>query len=415
MENKSNPTNNQEKSILDQIISNQTAEEVANLNVVQIINDLFSELNERERDVLVRRFGLHGNGKETLENIGVAHGLTRERIRQIETVGVKKLLQLRNLEQYIAGLKKVIQQLLEEHGGFMERDYLIKNLVKFSTASGKGQKQGEDFHKNYLEFLISKLLHADFSEVNSSKNLKSLFKLKYKELDHIEEFCEELLDKVKEAKKILSTKEIVDLVKGEVVAYKKHEDKLLSASGDIIDVSEALKNPFHDEDSDLVNTHKVIYSALRASKKIEQNKFGHWGHDNWREIKPKTINDKVYLVLKNAGKPMHFAEIADVINKMEFDHKKANAATVHNELILDKKYVLVGRGLYALKEWGYKQGTVADVVENVLRSSGEPLDRDEIINRVLEQRTVKRATIILALMDKAKFDKQDGKYMLKTA
>lgn len=399
-----------EKSILDQIIDNHTAEEVANLNVVAIINDLFSELGDRERDVLTRRFGLHGQGKETLENIGSAHKLTRERIRQIETVGVKKLLQLKNLESYISGLKKVIYQLLEEHGGFMEKDYLINSLVKFSAAGTKNKTADEQQHKNYLDFLISKLLRTEFSEVNNSKTLKSLFKLKYQELDHVEEICEELIEKIKEAKKIMTTGEIFDVMTQEIDSYKKHQDKLMPITNPVIDVSQVLDNILFKEDVDLINANKALYSVLQAVKKVEQNKFGHWGHDSWRDIKPKTINDKVYLVLKNNGKPMHFAEIADKINLIGFDGKKANPATVHNELILDKKYVLVGRGLYALKEWGYNQGTVADVIENVLLSSGESLTRDEIIKRVLEQRKVKKATIVLALMDKTKFKKEGNKY-----
>ncbi|MFA6454812.1 MAG: HTH domain-containing protein [Patescibacteria group bacterium] len=153
---------------------------------------------------------------------------------------------------------------------------------------------------------------------------------------------------------------------------------------------------------------------MQAAKKIEQNKFGLWGINDWREIKPKTINDKIYLILKNSGKPMHFAEIADRINQISFDKKKANAATVHNELILDEKYILVGRGLYGLKEWGYQKGTVADVIEKIIAESGQPLNREEIINKVLEQRIVKKATINLALMNRDKFEVTgDGKYKIK--
>ena len=110
---------------------------------------------------------------------------------------------------------------------------------------------------------------------------------------------------------------------------------------------------------------------------------------------------------------MHFAEIADRINKIEFDKKKANAATVHNELILDNKYVLVGRGLYGLKEWGYKKGTVAQVIKEILEASGEPMSRDELIEKVLDKRMVKKTTIILALMDKEMFERAGDKYKLK--
>ena len=113
------------KSILDQILLNQKVEEVAKLNAVEIINNLFSELNERESDIIVRRFGLHGEKKETLENIGNVHNLTRERIRQIETYSIKKLQQLDILEKHLHSLKKIIVALIEEHGGLMEKEYLL--------------------------------------------------------------------------------------------------------------------------------------------------------------------------------------------------------------------------------------------------------------------------------------------------
>ena len=109
---------------------------------------------------------------------------------------------------------------------------------------------------------------------------------------------------------------------------------------------------------------------------------------------------------------MHFEQIAEQINEIGFDGKKANAATVHNELILDDKYVLVGRGLYGLKDWGYKKGTVTDVIEEIMNEVKQPLTRDEIIAKVLEKRYVKKATIVLALMNKEKFAKAEGKYSL---
>jgi len=398
------------KSILDQILTNQKAEEIANLNSVEIINNLLNELNERDRDILSRRFGLHGEEKETLENIGKVHNLTRERIRQIETTGVKKLRQLDSLNEHIKGLKKVITQLLEEHGGFMEKDYLLNSLVIFSV-DGAGLKKNENLHKNHLDFLISKLLHDEFEEIVDSKLFKDLFKFKYLVLDHLEELAKEFIEKIEQTKQVFTTVNLINFLK-ELEKFKANIDKFQSGSN--LDISNVLKMKSFDEDAEFINQHKTLYSAIQALKTIEQNKFGHWGVDEWREVKPKTINDKIYLILKNNGKPMHFVAITEKINEISFDAKKANAATVHNELILDNKYILVGRGLYSLKEWGYKTGTVADVVVEILKNNPEGLTRDGIIEEVMKQRLVKRATIILALMNKDKFEKsENGKYRLK--
>jgi hypothetical protein len=391
-------------------MTNHQAEQVASLDAVELISDLFGELNERERDILIRRFGLHGKEKETLENIGQVHKLTRERIRQIETSAVKKLRQLKNLENYIAGLKKVIVQLMEEHGGLMEREYLLNNLVNFSVTNARGGEQEKTTHKNHLDFLISRLLHDHFEEVMNSKLFSDFYKLKHQTIDHVEELTEELLSAIKKIDKIYKTEDMIKLI-SELDSFKKNQEKMETPNN--LDISNVLKNDFFEENIDLVNSNKATYSILQAAKAIKQNKFGHWGLDEWREINPKTINDKIYLVLKNNGKAMHFVSITDKINEIGFDDKKANAATVHNELILDAKYVLVGRGIYSLKEWGYKNGTVADVIEDVLKNSGMALTRDEIINKVLEQRQVKKATIILALMNREKFTKTNGKYQLK--
>ncbi|HAM87941.1 MAG: RNA polymerase sigma factor [Candidatus Falkowbacteria bacterium GW2011_GWC2_38_22] len=397
-------------SILDQIIDTQKAEEIARLDAVEIIDNLFSELSKRERDVIIRRYGLHGNGKETLESIGAAHELTRERIRQIESSSVRKLQQLKNLDKYINNLKKVIYQLLEEHGGLMEKEYMLETLVGFSINGFKVESENKAIHKNYLNFLITKLLHKEFEEGSSSKHFKESYRLKFKEIDHLQELAEQLIEHIKESKRVFKTDELIKKII-EFESYIKNKEKF-SIPGSI-DISWTLNRDLFEEDAEFINKHKILYSILRAVKKIEQNKFGDWGIHNWREIKPKTINDKIYLIFKSHKKPMHFVEIADRINKIGFDAKKANPATVHNELILDGKYVLVGRGLYGLKEWGYKNGTVVNVIEEIFNESEkELLTRDEIVEKVLAKRMVKKATIILALMNKDKFAKEDGKYRL---
>jgi len=253
-------------------------------------------------------------------------------------------------------------------------------------------------------------MDSEFEELAGQKFFKDSYKLKYQSLEHLESLAEEMFLKIQEPKKILKTEELINLLtKSEV--YNKNSEKFNANCN--IDISNVLANDFFDEPLDIINNNKILYSLLRSLKKVDQNKFGHWGINNWREIKPKTINDKIYLVLKDHGKPMHFTEIANRINEVNFDNKKANAATVHNELILDKKYILIGRGLYSLREWGYEKGTVVDVIIDVLSGVDGYVSRDEIINKVLEKRIVKKTTIILALMNKEIFKKVSGGYVLE--
>ena len=111
----------------------------------------------------------------------------------------------------------------------------------------------------------------------------------------------------------------------------------------------------------------------------------------------KGIRDHAYLVVKRHGSPMHFREVAESIKNLF--NRKAHEATTHNELIKDCRFVLVGRGMYALQEWGYVPGVVKDVLKDILGKHG-PLSQNEIIERVRKERYVKDNTIIVNLQDR---------------
>ena len=149
---------------------------------------------------------------------------------------------------------------------------------------------------------------------------------------------------------------------------------------------------------------------LRLSKHIGSNSLGEWGLARSPSIKPRGIRDLAYLVLRKGGKPLHFTEVAEEIEKM-FD-REAHVATTHNELIKDDRFVLVGRGLYALSEWGYTSGVVRDVIRNVIKEKG-PLAKDELIKEVLRQRQVKENTVYVNLQNLRYFKKDSrGRYAL---
>lgn len=397
------------KSILDTIIDSTIREEAAMLDSQMVLDNLFSDLRDKERDVLSQRFGLRKNRKVTLEAIGKNYGLTRERIRQIENTAIKKIKQHNDFNRMTAQLKHVGSALLEEHGGIMQEDYLVLNLSHISRLARQNAETEMEILNNHYQFILQKLLADDFDQVKEGEHYHTLWKLKFADTDHVEEVLQVLLGQLEELQRVHTTEDIILLLKNHEV-YNRHRSRLEVSNN--FDISRVIKQPRYNEDFDLINEHKAVYSLLRAAKKLEQNKFGFWGLTHWPEITPKTINHKIYLVMKHHGKPLHFKEIAERINDISFDHKRANPATVHNELILDEKYVLIGRGIYALKEWGYSDGTVVHVVEEVLREAGAPLAKDAIIERVLEKRMVKPATINLALMDREKFIREEGKYRL---
>lgn len=376
-------------------------------DTIDIINNLFYGLSAREKDVIIRRYGLHGQKNETLENIGKMHSLTRERIRQIEISSINKIQNSKDLKKYAKNLSACITEIILEHGGLIEKTYLLDILIHFSSNENE---IGRQKHKNYLDFIITKFLFYEFSEINNSKYLKSSYKLKEGDISHFEESIEELIEQIKERKLILTTEKLINLIKN-LNSYNKHSTKFYFETK--IDLSAIYSNKLYQENISLINLNKPIYSLVKAIRKFQQNKFGFWGHEKWSEIIPKNINDKIFLVLSNYKQPMHFKDISEKIEDVNFDNKRVNCATVHNELILDNKYVLVGRGIYGLKEWGYTKGTVSQVIEEIL-SVHKTLSKSEIIEKVLKKRFIKKSTIILALMNKNKFIKdENGNYSLK--
>jgi len=397
------------RSILDTILDDAVREEAAILDSQVILDNLFSVLREKERAVLNMRFGLADAKTSTLEAIGRPYNLTRERIRQIENSAVNKIKKHEEFDKYIASLRHIINSLLEEHGGIMEHQYLIDNLSHLSSLANGEQNINREILENHYSFILNRLLDDEFDYLKENSHYKNLWKLKFAAINHVEEVLDFMIATLEEIKKVLSTDEIIQTVKNSDI-YKKYRERLEVSNN--FDISPVIKNSYFNENPDVINEHKALYSLLRSSNKLKQNKFGHWGIQEWPEITPKTINHKIYVIIKNNRQPMHFRDIAEKINAINFDHKKANPATVHNELILDDKYVLIGRGIYALKEWGYENGTVGDVVEQVIRGAGQPLTKEEIMEKVLQKRLVKKPTINLTLMDRKRFVKENGKYNL---
>jgi len=343
-------------------------------NIKVVVAKLLKSLNDRNRDVVSRRFGLKSGQKETLESIGQEYGITRERVRQIEAASIKQIKdQLRSglyasVEPYI----NLAGSILEEHGGVMTEKELFN---KFSGTSEDTAVNGS------LVFFLN--LQSSFARVSEDDELNTFWALSEQHNTN----CRKAMNSLTEA---LSKKGIV-------------------SESDMVD--------FYNKNVAAKDTSpKFVASIISISKKIGRNAFGQIGLSSWPEIKPRGVKDRAYLVLKRDNKPRHFREIAELINSQGSWGKVANVQTVHNKLIKDGRFVLVGRGLYALKEWGFKAGTVKDVVKDIIKSSDKALGRDQIIKQVLSHRMVKANTIALSLQDRKHFIRNnDGTYTLKKA
>jgi len=339
---------------------------------------LISDLHPRSQDILTRRFGLDNRAPETLEAIGQDHEITRERVRQIVEDGinqVKESVGNRKEQEMLGEIFQLLARVLKESGHVKRQDLFIDALAAQHAS-------------NQVIFL----LHLDDQF------------WKQKETEHVYPFW-------------ASKKEIFDasplVLDGALKHLKEHKEALFFE--DLM--AEYTKNV---GGNDLTLTPRTFASLLEVSKYITRAYNEKWGLREWPEVYPKGMRDKAYVVLKDIGKPLHFVEVAKLIEQLQgslAEQKSRNVLpqTVHNELIKDARFVLVGRGTYALAEWGYNPGTVKDVILQILQENGSSMDKDEIVEKTLGQRQVKESTILLNLQDKACFLKDEqGRYCIVT-
>lgn len=364
-------------SILDRVLSSQHAQAIEGFVPTETFSLLVKSLSTKEQDVVRRRFGLHGAEPETLEQIGAQYHVTRERIRQIENGSVAKILHGKSFKDAIAPVERLILSILNTHGGIMEEDHFFSEALSHAGNTAEQQRA--------LRFILEQLLSSRLEHFAGDATMKPCWKLTAQSLDLVREAIARLAAIVEKNGSPMTQDQLFDAFKLDPL-FQEHTTWF---------------------------TDDTIASYISLSTSLAKNPFGEFGLSSWGAIVPKRMNDKIMLVLKKHGKPMHFTEIAKQINETGFDRRTAYPPTVHNELILNKQYVLIGRGIYALREWGYKPGVVADVLVETLKKEQRPLSRDELVKAVLDQRMVKRNTVLLALTNKKLFNRRaDGTYEL---
>jgi predicted DCC family thiol-disulfide oxidoreductase YuxK/DNA-binding CsgD family transcriptional regulator len=323
------------------------------LDTESIVQEILASIErEREREIIARRFGLFDR-KETLEQIGELLGITRERVRQLEKSVMTRLRSTSNELPHIAEVETALSEALKEAGETARITALGSVLTAENTRTDQSR----------LAFLSE--LTPGIAAISEDDNF------------YASAGTESVHDTASIKKEVAS---LVDVVK---------------KAGTPMDTKELTKA------SSLPNDRYT--TALASISKQLATLNGRWGLVKWPTVNPKNIRDKIYVILAENGKHMHFNEIAEAIKASDFKRKDVTTQAIHNELIKDKRFVLIGRGIYALREWGFKKGTVADIIAQVLREAGEPLHRDEIVKRVLKSRFVKETTILLNLQSKNQF------------
>jgi len=334
----------------------KTTENEQTINLATDVESILAIIDqEREREIITRRFGLFDR-RETLEQIGELLGITRERVRQLEKAILTKLKATAESGKIapINSVEKVIIRELSEMGRVARVQDLADRLLGGTSSQ---------LDRARVAFIAE--LAPGLSVVDQNDNyFHSVGILEYGD-----------------AKKIrLEVDKIVS-------AIKKHGEPLT----------------IEELHAQLSYEHPNYVRALASVSKLLAHLNDNWGLVKWPTVNPKNIRDKIFVILTENGKPMHFSEIAGSIKGSSFKRKDVTTQAIHNELIKDGRFVLIGRGIYALESWGFSRGTVADIIADVLKKSPEPLHRDEIVKRVLKSRQVKETTILLNLQSKDQF------------
>ncbi|MEK7568610.1 MAG: sigma factor-like helix-turn-helix DNA-binding protein [Patescibacteria group bacterium] len=332
----------------------------------QVVKRLLSSLSPRALDVMTKRYGLgEETNRMTLEGIGGTYGITRERVRQIENFALGTIKKSDAFKKETAVFEELNKLVISMGGVVCEEDFLMHISKDVST-------------QNQIYFLL--VLGEQFKREKEDEQFRHRWIVDDKTSMKVH-------DAIKELYKSLSHEDLVP--ESEIVAaFLKH----------LRDVSEEYKN------------EEVTKRWLSISKTIAKNPLGEWGIAESPNVNARGMRDYAYLIIRKHGSPMHFTEVAKSITQVF--GKKAHIATCHNELIKDSRFVLVGRGLYALSSWGYEKGVVRDVIAKVLKKEG-PLAKKDIIDRVLKERYVKENTVFVNLQDPKLFKRtKDGRYAL---
>lgn len=330
-----------------------------------LVKRLISEVPERAREVLVYRFGLGASSdRETLEAIGERWGITRERVRQIEAAGIEAIRNSKAFNEATPAFDE-LSEYMKSLGSIVPEDALLEGLA------------ADEKSRNRYRFLL--VVGSAFFRERETDEFYARWHVDQKTAGKVHEALSSL--------------------------YAGLSDTEVLSEGDMLDrFIEELR-----EVNDAYKKEEVLKRWLSLSKHIGSNPLTEWGRSASPAIRTKGIRDYAYLVIKRSGEPMHFSDVAKTISTLFA--KEAHVATTHNELIKDPRFVLVGRGLYALAEWGFQPGVVRDVIKDVLKK--KPLTREEVIEAVKKVRYVKDNTILVNLNDPRYFKRlKNGTYTI---
>ncbi len=272
------------------------------IDIDRLVRDALGVPDLRAKTIILHRYCLGAGApqKRTLADLGNEYNLTRERVRQIEVATLNAIRRRLEADAELIRLLQIVRAYLDDAGNLRRSDLLASDLNVLLKRDAL--KEEELYHK--LHFLA----HVA-GEPNITEGNEEWYPFWYNK-EEARDTAETLVSH------LLKTREQ--------------------------DFGKFLKNIT----SKFNLTEPVVVNHISISKRFMIGPYGDMGADHWPAVNPKTVRDKAHLVLVKEAKPLHFRDIAELVNKMSV--RERAPATVHNELIKDPRFILVGRGTYTL-------------------------------------------------------------------
>ncbi len=335
-----------------------------NYKINQFVKAVLAGLPVRHREVLEGRYGLTSSESKTLAELGGKYNLTRERIRQIEALALKTV-KTKVASVDLASFVSAVLINLKNFGNCRREDLLLNDLVSLAA-----EKEPAALLANKVKFLLEICGEFKFAKETDTHSAHWFINSE-------------------------DQKKSINFVSKVISGWNSKKGGSYGA----VFASTA-------KASNLSDAISMGYASI--FKQVSVNRYGEVGPSAAAEINPKTARDWAYLVLKKEQRPMHFNELAKKVSELKA--APVHAPTIHNELIKDEKFVLVGKGTYSLKEFGIVPGTAREIIAHFIKQHG-PLRPKEVLGHVLKDRLFKENTILINLQNKKHFKRlEDGRY-----
>ena len=351
-------------------------------NLPLIIREILNQhSDERLWTIVQRRFGLQDTIQLTLEELGIAFGVTKERVRQLEQIALKELREMLIEDEYTA------------------KDYHVRSQVS-RTMRLVCQIAVDEVEKAARESVLLQRIKERF-DIDPAPVKPSLFLIL--ELSGIE--------------RITFDKEALEPIWGIIESSQERKIKKGIEKLDTL-LTEEFATPLSEIDI-LIHLNKRVRKSKRfsleelgllielCSSVKEYSEGFYWG--KFEHLAGRF--NQVERILTERGEPVHIDEITREIDHRLVKHGKRTVEpnNLVNQISRDNRFVPIGRsGEWGLSSWSLNIKTIVDLMKQCLIARNESVTVEEIYAYVSERRPVRRRSVqvyLASINDFAKVDR----------